>query len=671
MLQLKVTPIVGLPQFTGWSQVAESTNSVNTRLICVFAVSGKHAGNVGRDVNQKISDFYFYDVQQTHDFLEQLVEFVRSNQCQLYFSCAILSTAKSVFATYAGSVFLKRGEKSGKILESDFDVKIVEGSYTQTDVFVLTTLQADQFLNEIQQKFIQGYESDIIITSIVPGLHAQENSSLSALVFISKEVQTDTKNKQVSESFIETEIEEIVDEGVSNKQTKIQIEAITNSTIQKPESKLKIVSILFFSKTKLFLGVIFSMLMKILSKIFSVIQQFKLKKFLKIIKSIKKNGVQSVFKQKVSYKVEHTSKKNVLKLFGVFVIVLLIAVTVGLVSYSRKRETNRVNSLLQPLETQFIASQNLAQNDPILAKEQLSELLVSVQAFESENEKSSALSTVTELKTQIQELLTQVSGQQELTQLDTFYDLRLVKSDFIASGIDVSNSKLLLFDSGLKQIVQLEYESKKVSVRDFSDKDKVVSAVISGDEAFVLSQGVQRFQLTENSEILEVRESGDSNQNGTLIDAYDRFVYIVNPEKRNIYRYSQTDGEYSEPIGWMKSATGLQYEEIRSIAVDGDVWLTTSDGQLKKFASGREEQFSIRGLDTQFESDIYVYTHADLTQLYILDPQNSRVVILEKNGDFVKEIKSVSLGAASNLAVSEELQTIFVVGGSIIYQIKL
>ena len=55
MLQLKVTPIVGLPQFTGWSQVVESTNSVSSRLICVFAVSGKHAGTVGRDVNQKIS----------------------------------------------------------------------------------------------------------------------------------------------------------------------------------------------------------------------------------------------------------------------------------------------------------------------------------------------------------------------------------------------------------------------------------------------------------------------------------------------------------------------------------------------------------------------------------------------------------------------------------------
>jgi hypothetical protein len=155
------------------------------------------------------------------------------------------------------------------------------------------------------------------------------------------------------------------------------------------------------------------------------------------------------------------------------------------------------------------------------------------------------------------------------------------------------------------------------------------------------------------------------------MDAYDRFVYVVNPEKRNIYRYAQTDGEYSEPIGWMKSATGLKYDEIRSIAVDGDVWLTTEDGQLKKFTSGREEQFIIRGLDTKFESDIYVYTHEDLSNLYVLDPQNSRIVILEKNGDFVREIKSVSLGAASNLAVSEELKTIFVAGGSIIYQIKL
>ena len=186
MIRLKVTPVVGLPQFTGWSQVAESTSSASTRLISVFAISGKHAGNVGRDVSDKISDFYYYDIEQLHEFVLDLVEFVKENDCELFISCALISGNSSVFVTRGGSVFLKRKEKIGKILFSQDQIKIVKGSYTNDDVFVLTTLQASQFLNEIEQKFSQGFDVDIIITSVVPGLHAQTDSSLSAIVFINQ-----------------------------------------------------------------------------------------------------------------------------------------------------------------------------------------------------------------------------------------------------------------------------------------------------------------------------------------------------------------------------------------------------------------------------------------------------------------------------------------------------
>ncbi|MBP7842974.1 hypothetical protein KA017_03135, partial [Candidatus Woesebacteria bacterium] len=161
------------------------------------------------------------------------------------------------------------------------------------------------------------------------------------------------------------------------------------------------------------------------------------------------------------------------------------------------------------------------------------------------------------------------------------------------------------------------------------------------------------------------------NKNAILLDAYDRYVYVVNPEKRNIYRYAQTEDGYSDPVGWMKSATGIKYEDLRSMAVDGDVWLTTSDGQIKKFTSGREETLALRGLDVPFTKDIYVYTSEELQNVYVLDPSNKRVVIFDKSGNFVKELKSVSLASANGITVSESLGKILVSSGSIIYQVDL
>ena len=707
MLRLKVTPVVGLPQFTGWSQVAESTVSVSVRLIVVYAVSGRHAGNVGRDISEKVSDFYFYDIEQLHDFLQQLVAFAHSNECKLYFSCAALGRNNSIFATYGGSIFLKRGEKSGKILTSDYEVKIVEGSYLEDDTFVLTTLQADQFLSEIQLKFQQGYDTDIIITSIVPGLHAQEDSSLSAIVFVNKDqeqVSQVDKLEKESDSFFEvaTNVTSQQNSQYTSPQNAQQNSHNVHRTGQTQQEKTDFSATVENSSNESLADIAVTIdpiaVPSFVSKLFAVLQQGlsillqKLRAFFtwfflvlgilfkKLIRFTKEFNLRKTLttskqlfvKRPVSL-AENPSKKGVLKfIFGV-VIIVVILVTVGVISYRRDQEAQRLSLLLEPIKAEFSTAQRQADTDIISAREIVAKTITDTQRLETANQESSARDLLLQTRQEMEAYLELISGQEELQELEIFYDLRLAKSDFIGTSIDISNNKLALFDTELKQVLLLNYDTKQVSIRDFSDRETLDAVTLLNDTAFILGEGIYKFAVDLDSVTLleEVRELGDSNRNATLLDAYDRFVYVINPEKRNIYRYSQTEDGYSEPVGWMKSATGLQYDQLRSISVDGMVWLTTSTGEIRKFNAGREETFELRGLETPFNADIYLYTNENLQSLYVLDPGNSRVVVLSKTGDFIKEFKSVSLGAASNLTVDETLAKIFVVSGSTIYQIGL
>lgn len=749
MLRLKVTPVVGLPQFTGWSQVAESTASASARLICVFAISGKHAGNVGRDINEQISDFYYYDAQQLHEFLLKIIAYAHENECKMYFACAILHRGKSVFATYGGAVFLKRQEKSGKILESDFDIRVVEGSYVPDDVFVLTTLQATQFLSEIQLKFQQGYDSDIIITSVVPGLHAQTDSSLSALVFISKDDEPEHRSHEAESAFFETELEHdefsnknsqgsdfqaraqhataqqttrtdlesqrhgfVQGEGVSQGEGEISVdeqqnqEKVAQNTQQEElfssasgvsdqvetpgasvsieidshtaESKLVAVFGAVKKSLTLFgIGVakvavwLWNFLVRFFKKIVRVVKSIDVRALKEQVSQVKSEGIGAVFRKKTVYMVESKPRKGVIKFIIVVALLLIGLAGFGFVSYSRSKERERITQLLSPIQSSFVQAQEQLDTDPIAARELLNQTVQKTEVLEKEQSESSAVSLITAKKQELADYLESISGREELNELDIFYDARLVKSDFIASGIDLRDSQLLLYDSGMKQLLIVQYDTKQVTAFDLSEYEAVRSAVLNEGEIYVLTDGIYKIQASEGSQPEEVRSEGDSNEAALLLDAYDRYVYVVNPEKRNIYRYAEGEEGYSEPVGWMKSATGIQYDELRSIAVDGDVWLTTLDGQLKKFTSGREESFAIRGLETGFSTDIYVYTHEDLENLYVLDASNNRIVVIDKLGDFVKEYKSVSLGAASNIAVSEELGKVFAISGSIVYQIDL
>ncbi|MCB9813377.1 MAG: hypothetical protein H6772_03145 [Pseudomonadales bacterium] len=665
MIRFKVTPVVGLPQFTGWSQVAESTSSVNTRLICVFAISGKHAGNVGRDVSDKISDFYFYDIEQLHEFVNDLIEFVQDNDCKIYLSSALINGDKSIFVTYGGSVFLKRKEKVGKILFSKDEIKIVKGSYTENDVFVLTTYQASQFLNEIEQKFIKGFDVDIIITSVVPGLHAQADSSLSAIVFINQakslEKISDNENWE-KEPSIQASIDfDDQDEGLQANEN--------NSFIIEKENDIKLLSSDYLFKIIMIIKGLINYLVILIKYLPNLIKKINLSKIKVFFKSLKKIRLKDLFNGKISLRDDSGRNKSLFKFLIIGLIFIVFLTTIVIFTNGRRKDKERIQNLLIPIEERILIAKQNINDDPISSRDITLGVINSLEKLKAENLKSSSVSLIDNKLAETTTFYDEISGKVELDELPIFYDLRLVRSDYIASNLDVSNEKISILDSEKKQVVVLDALTKKVSVRDFAKFEQVKDLSINANTVYVLTDGIKSFDLEEGSEIKEVKVLGDSNRNALYIDAYDRFVYVFSPDKRNIYRYSKESEGYSDPVGWMKSETGLKYDEVLSMAIDGDIWLTNSSGQIKKFASGKEESFEIRGLSNQFLNGIKIYTNDDLDNLYILDANNKRIVILSKSGDFIREIKSVSLATVSSIAVSKSSNKIYAVSGSIIFEI--
>lgn len=110
---------------------------------------------------------------------------------------------------------------------------------------------------------------------------------------------------------------------------------------------------------------------------------------------------------------------------------------------------------------------------------------------------------------------------------------------------------------------------------------------------------------------------------------------------------------------------------VHSLKVDGDVWISTKDGQIKKFTSGRSTSFALTNLEQPLEGPVQVYTTATDQYLYAFVPTQQRVVQLTKDGVFVKQIKSEVLSGAHSVVVDEVRGNLFAVSGSVIYQAKL
>ena len=107
------------------------------------------------------------------------------------------------------------------------------------------------------------------------------------------------------------------------------------------------------------------------------------------------------------------------------------------------------------------------------------------------------------------------------------------------------------------------------------------------------------------------------------------------------------------------------------MAIDGSVWLGTSNGKILKFTGGREDSFTPKGVDPPFGNTLTLYTSDETNNLYILDSQNKRVVILEKDGTYLAQYVWEEAFTATQLAVSEEQKKIYLLSDGKLYAIAL
>ena len=77
------------------------------------------------------------------------------------------------------------------------------------------------------------------------------------------------------------------------------------------------------------------------------------------------------------------------------------------------------------------------------------------------------------------------------------------------------------------------------------------------------------------------------------------------------------------------------------------------------------------GLETPISMAVDLYTNEDAQYLYVLDPQNSRIVVLDKKGQFKAEYLSEKIKEAKKIVVSEEEGKAIFITGPRLYSIEL
>ncbi len=145
----------------------------------------------------------------------------------------------------------------------------------------------------------------------------------------------------------------------------------------------------------------------------------------------------------------------------------------------------------------------------------------------------------------------------------------------------------------------------------------------------------------------------------------------------NFYVLDKSDGviKYAGMSATAKSQyfTGTSPDLSRAVdlAIDGSIWVLGSDGNIAKYTKGKPDDFSLKGLDKSLNNPSRIITTVDMNNVYVLDNGNSRIVVFDKNGNYIAQYQSDILNSASAMDVSEKDKKVYVLSNNKVYEIDV
>jgi hypothetical protein len=141
----------------------------------------------------------------------------------------------------------------------------------------------------------------------------------------------------------------------------------------------------------------------------------------------------------------------------------------------------------------------------------------------------------------------------------------------------------------------------------------------------------------------------------------DRLYVFVNSASQ-VYRLRQQGDGFGSASPWITEDTaGL--DNVRSIAIDGAIYLLQPNQLLKFFTGVRETEWQPH-IDPPLEDAAKIWTSDEVDGVYILEPSKRRIVVLDKPGGLVAQYVFPEGSDLRDFAVNEAENTLSVLDGT-------
>ena len=138
-----------------------------------------------------------------------------------------------------------------------------------------------------------------------------------------------------------------------------------------------------------------------------------------------------------------------------------------------------------------------------------------------------------------------------------------------------------------------------------------------------------------------------------------------------IWRYPAAGDGFGAKGAWIAGGKTGDLAGAVNMAIDGSIWVINNGGRVVKYTRGVREDWEMTGVEGEMKGEVRLYTDEKSERLYILDKAAARVVVVGKDGQYVKQLRHEILGRATDLVVDERGGAVYVIDGAKVWKGKM
>jgi len=355
-------------------------------------------------------------------------------------------------------------------------------------------------------------------------------------------------------------------------------------------------------------------------------------------------------------------KKVAVSIGAILVVLLVVSIGFGLRQKRIRESRSRYEDRLVEAQHEFEEAIRLFSLNPERARE----LFIHSRSLSEELlEEGVSDDALDELWKNLEQNRSDILGEYKVKP-ELFIDLSLLSEGLAGDDLAASAEQLFILDKNGKRVVRISVDTKRT---------EVVAGPEQIDQADDIAAYAERVFILNPSGVFEVGEEKkrviDADWQGeVLVYAYAGNLYVLEKDRSEIWRYPGTGEAFNAKQRWLAPGVEPDLGNIFSWTIDGSIWFLSETGGIFKYTRGNQDSLDVSGVIPSFSRPSAIYTNEELKFVYILEKERQRVVVLDKEGNYVAQYLNEAIGEAKNLAVSEKEGKIILLTGTKLYSIE-